>query len=150
MQSHLQPKDLRAYPACRLVKTLQELIESIKGDLDSYIDYRARLCSGGYRTPSRIKQADDAEEIQQACGLLLADASLIWKAAGGVAGKLQHLDLKAHARQKEHSQVLRTEWSWHQCLFLFLFSSMAHTLEMTGKNKILLASGTEVHAEACQ
>ncbi|DBA99022.1 TPA: hypothetical protein ACH3X1_014292 [Trebouxia sp. C0004] len=65
--------------------TLQELLESVAADLDPAVDYRAQLCSGGYRTPNGIKQADNAEQIQRACGLLLGDANIIWKAAGGVA-----------------------------------------------------------------
>jgi hypothetical protein len=66
--------------------TLQELLDSVAADLDSTIDYRAQLFSGGYRTLNGIRQADNAEQIQNACGLLLGDANIIWKAAGGVAG----------------------------------------------------------------
>ena len=57
-------------------------------DLDPDTDYKTKLLSGGYRTPKLIKQADTAEQIQQACGLLIADANAIWKAAGGVSGSL--------------------------------------------------------------
>ena len=66
--------------------TLKELLDSVAADLDPAIDYRAQLCSGGYRTPNGIKQVDNAEQIQRAFGLLLGDANIIWKAAGGVAG----------------------------------------------------------------
>ena len=66
--------------------TLQELLDSVAADLDPATDYRVQLCSGGYRTPNGIKQADDAEQIQRAYGLLPGDANTIWKAAGGIAG----------------------------------------------------------------
>lgn len=66
--------------------TLQKLLDCVAADLDPAVDYRAQLCSGGYRTPNGIKQADNAEQVQRACGLLLGDANIIWKAAGGVAG----------------------------------------------------------------
>ena len=66
---------------------LQELLDSVAADLDPAIDYIAQLCSGGYRTPNGIKQADNAEQLQRACGLLLGEASIIWKAAGGSAGQ---------------------------------------------------------------
>ena len=69
------------------MKTLQELLESVAADLDPSIDYIAQLRSGGYRTINGVKQADNAEQIQRACGLLLGDATIIWKAAGGFAGK---------------------------------------------------------------
>ena len=69
------------------MRTLQELLDSVAADLDSSINYTAQLCSGGYRTPNSVKQADNAEQIQRACGLLLGDANIIWKAAGGFAGK---------------------------------------------------------------
>ncbi|KAL3151006.1 hypothetical protein ABBQ38_012877 [Trebouxia sp. C0009 RCD-2024] len=67
------------------MNTLQELLDSVAADLDPAIDYTAQLCSGGYRTPNGIKQADNAEQIQRACGLLPGDANIIWKAAGGLA-----------------------------------------------------------------
>ncbi|KAL3158975.1 hypothetical protein ABBQ32_011373 [Trebouxia sp. C0010 RCD-2024] len=68
------------------MRTLQELLDSVAADLDPSINYTAQLCSGGYRTPNSVKQADNAEQIQRACGLLLGDANIIWKAAGGFAG----------------------------------------------------------------
>lgn len=73
------------------MNTLQELLDSVAADLDPAIDYTAQLCSGGYRTPNGIKQADNAEQIQRACGLLPGDANIIWKAAGGLAGKQLNL-----------------------------------------------------------
>ena len=69
------------------MKTIQEILESVAADLDPSIDYIAQLRSGGYRTLRGVRQADNAEQIQQACGLLLGDANIIWKAAGGFAGK---------------------------------------------------------------
>lgn len=48
----------KAYAACRLMKTLQELLDSLGANLDPAIDYEAQLCSGGYRTPNSIEQAD--------------------------------------------------------------------------------------------
>ena len=77
----------KAYGLCRLMKTLQELLEYVAADLNPTIDYIAQLRSGGYRTINGVKQADNAEQIQQACGLLLGDANIIWKAAGEFAGK---------------------------------------------------------------
>ena len=65
-------------------------------DLDPAIDYIAQLRSGGYRTPNGIKQADNAEKLWQACGLLLGDANIIWKAASGIAGQ----QLNFHVRQQ--------------------------------------------------
>lgn len=56
-------------------------------DLDPDVSYKAKLVSNGYRTPNLAKQAMMAEEIEQACGLLKADATAIWKAAGGVSGR---------------------------------------------------------------
>ena len=46
------------------------LLDSLAADLDPAIDYTAQLCSGGYRKPNGIKQADNAEQIQRACGWL--------------------------------------------------------------------------------
>lgn len=69
------------------MEKLQKLIDSVAADLDPDTDYKARLYSGGYRTPNAIKQADNAEQIERACALLLGDANVIWKAAGGVAGR---------------------------------------------------------------
>ena len=56
-------------------------------DLDPTTDYEAQLPSGGLRTIDGVKRADNTEQIQRACGLLLGDAITIWKAAGGFAGK---------------------------------------------------------------
>ena len=67
--------------------TLQALLASVAAELDPAIDYQAKLETGGYHTPNFIKQADQAEQIEQACGLLPADAKLIWRAAGGGAGR---------------------------------------------------------------
>ncbi|KAL3150158.1 hypothetical protein ABBQ32_000020 [Trebouxia sp. C0010 RCD-2024] len=64
--------------------TLQELLDSVADDLDPVIDYKAKLLSGGYRTLNAVKQADKAD-LERACGLLLGDATVIWKAAGGVS-----------------------------------------------------------------
>ena len=69
------------------MEKLQELLDSVAADLDPDTNYKAKLCSGGYRTPNAIKQADDAEQIERACGLLPGDANIVWKAAGGVAGR---------------------------------------------------------------
>lgn len=69
------------------MKKLQELLDSVAADLDPAVDYTAQLCSGGYSTPNGVKQADNAEQLQRACGLLLGDANIIWKAAGGFAGE---------------------------------------------------------------
>ena len=66
--------------------TLEKLLDSVAADLDPAIDYRALLCSGGYRTPNAMKQAGNADRFRQACGLLPGDADIIWNAAGGVAG----------------------------------------------------------------
>lgn len=65
---------------------LQKLLNSVANELDRDTDYKAKLYSGGYRTPNAIKQADHAEQIERACALLLGEANIIWKAAGGVAG----------------------------------------------------------------
>ena len=78
---------LRTDAVCRLMKTLEELLETVKSDLDPSIDYIDRLRSAGYRTPNSVKQADSAEQVQRACELLPGDANIIWKAAGGFAGK---------------------------------------------------------------
>ena len=69
------------------MEALQELLNSVAADLDPNISYKEKLFSGGYRTPNAIKQADNAEQIERACGLLLGDANNIWKAAGGGAGR---------------------------------------------------------------
>ena len=66
--------------------TLQELLDSVADDLDPDIDYKAKLLSGGYRTPNAVRQGDKAD-LERACGLLLGDATVIWKAAGGVSGR---------------------------------------------------------------
>ncbi len=66
--------------------TLQKLLDSVAAVLDPALHSRALLCSGGYQTPIAIKQAGNADRIQQACGLLPGDADVIWNAAGGVAG----------------------------------------------------------------
>ena len=87
------------------MKTLQELLNSVAADLDPNISYNDKLVSGGYRTPNAIKQADSAEQVERACGLLLGDANSIWKAAGGGAG-----------RPNIHSnQALPTEMSDCKC-----------------------------------
>ena len=82
---------LRLYAVGRLMKTLRELLESAAADLDPTIDYTAQLRSGGFRTVTAVKQADNAEQIQRACGLLLGDANIIWKAARGIASKQLNL-----------------------------------------------------------
>lgn len=65
-----------------------KLLNSVAADLAPDLNgYKAKLFSGGYRTPNAIKQADNAEQIQRACGLLLGDANNMWKAAGGGAGR---------------------------------------------------------------
>jgi hypothetical protein len=74
------------FPSLHRLMTPQKPLDSLAADLDPTTDYTAQLCSGGYRTSNGIKQADNAEQIQRACGLLPGDANLIWKAAGGVAG----------------------------------------------------------------
>ncbi len=76
--------------------TLQKLLDSVAADLDPAIDYRALLCSGGYRTPNAMKQAGNADQLQQACRLLPGDADIIWNVAGGVAG----WQLYSHVRQQ--------------------------------------------------
>ena len=81
--------------------TLQELLASVAADLDPDIDYRALLCSGGYRTPSAIKQASNVDRIQQACELLPGDVDVIWNAAGRVAGQ----QLNSHVRQQSSHVV---------------------------------------------
>ena len=72
------------------MEQLQNLLDSVAADLDPDIDYKAKLVSGGYRTRNAIKQADDAQQIERATGLLPGDANIIWKAAGGVAGRQLH------------------------------------------------------------
>ena len=67
--------------------TLQELLNSVAAHLDPAIDYTAKLCSAGYRTPIGVRQAANAKALQQDCELLPGDANVIWKAAGRFAGK---------------------------------------------------------------
>lgn len=65
---------------------LQELLDSVADDLDPTAVYKAKLVPAGYRTPNAIKQANNAEQLERACHLASGDASVIWKAARGVAG----------------------------------------------------------------
>lgn len=92
---------------------LQDLLDSVAPELDPAIDYIVQLRSGGYRTPNRIKQADSAEQIQRACGLLLADADLIWKAAGGIAGQ----QLNPHVRPQSVHAVASL-WCLSHCFLV--------------------------------
>ncbi|KAL3146642.1 hypothetical protein ABBQ32_000872 [Trebouxia sp. C0010 RCD-2024] len=84
----------------RLMATLQELLESVADDLDPVIDYKAKLLSCRYRTLNAVKQADKAD-LERACGLLLGDATVIWKAAGGVSGFV--VDLSVCVASMAHS-----------------------------------------------
>ena len=59
------------------MEKLQELLDSVAADLDPDTPYKAKLFSGGYRTPNAIQKADTAEQIERACGLLPGDANII-------------------------------------------------------------------------
>ena len=52
------------------MEKLQKLIDSVAADMDPDTVYKAKLYSGGYRTPNAIKQADNAEQTERACALL--------------------------------------------------------------------------------
>ena len=55
------------------------MLDSAAADLDSNADCKAKLYSGGYHEPNAIQQAESADQIKRACGLLPGDANLIWK-----------------------------------------------------------------------
>ncbi len=60
---------------------LQDLTDSVADHLDPNILYEDRLRSGGFRTPHSIREADNAQQIADACGLRFGEANTIWKAA---------------------------------------------------------------------
>ena len=84
------------------MQKLQELLDSVAADLDPDTDYKAKLHSGGYRTPNAIKQADNAEQIERACDLLPGEANILWKAAGGVAGMQLEFSCLAQGNQSNN------------------------------------------------
>ena len=67
--------------------TFKELLDSVAAALDPAIDYQTQLCDSGYRTLDTIRQAGDAEELQQDCGLPPGDAGIIYQAALGFTSR---------------------------------------------------------------
>ena len=62
---------------------LEGLLQSVESQLDPTFPYAARLRASGYRTPQAILAADSAEKLSEDCSLLIGDARILWKAAGG-------------------------------------------------------------------
>ena len=75
---------------------LENLLQSVSAALDGSIDYAAQLKSRGYRTPEGILAALSAEELGSDCGLLIGDARVIWRAAGGMTGE-RYITLPLHS-----------------------------------------------------
>ncbi|KAK9807772.1 hypothetical protein WJX72_008819 [[Myrmecia] bisecta] len=65
---------------------LEGLLQSVALQLDPVIDYATLLRASGYRTSEAILAANSAEKLSEDCNLLIGDARILWKAAGGSAG----------------------------------------------------------------
>ncbi len=65
---------------------LEGLLQSVALQLDPAIDYATLLRASGYRTPEALLAANSAEKLSEDCNLLIADARILWKAAGGSSG----------------------------------------------------------------
>ena len=61
------------------MEALKALLHTVAADLNPHTDYKSKLETGGYYTPNGIKLADNAEQIERACGLRLGAANVIWK-----------------------------------------------------------------------
>jgi len=61
--------------------SLQNLTDSVADHLDPNIPYGDRLRSGGYFSPYTISLAVGAQQLADACGLRLGEATLLWNAA---------------------------------------------------------------------